>query len=141
MKSRGKIFAPILLLLLIVSGCSRIHTPDATDSGVRMAVRVDVSCVQDGVPFERSYTQPEKLEAMLLYLNLLKPRGRAEVNPEEFSGTASQITVHLSGGGKRVYRIRCDSFLSENAQPWQNVDPEHAADLYPLLLIMDSDAE
>ena len=124
------------LLLLIFSGCSRIHMPENIDPGVRMALRVDVRCTQGGEAFYRSYTQPEKLEAMLLYLNLLNPKGRAEVDPEEFSGTANEITVYLSGGGKRVYRMRCDSFLSIDARPWQNVDPEHAADLYPLLLIM-----
>lgn len=139
MKQYEKFIVCILLVLVIVSGCSQIHTPNDTAPGTRMAVRVDVYCVQDDASFERSYTQPEKLEAMLLYLRLLKPQGRAEVNPEELLGTVSQITVHLSGGEKRVYRIRCNSFLSVDAKPWQNIDPGHAADLYPLLLIMDGD--
>ena len=141
MKRHEKLIICILLLLVIVSGCSQIHTPENDAPGIQMAVRVDVRCQRDGTSFERSYTQPEKLEAMLLYLRLLKPEGRVEVNPEVFSGPHSEITVHLSGGEKRVYRMRCDSFLSVDAKPWQHVDPEHAADLYPLLLIMESDAE
>lgn len=141
MKRVEKLIIAILLPMLIVSGCSQIHTADENTADIHMAVRVDAYCVQDGIPFERSYTQPEKLEAMLLYLRLLNPKGRAEVNPEEYSGTVSRITVHLSNGKTRIYRMRSDRYLSVDANPWQTIDPERAMDLYPLLLIMDSDEE
>lgn len=139
MKKSGKVYILALLMLFIFSGCSRVHTPEATNPSTQMAVRVDVFCTRDGDSLERSYTAPEKLEAMLLYLRLLKPHGRAEVDPEELTGTAIRITVHLSSGQKRVYRLRADRFLSKDAAPWQTVDESHAQDLYPLLLLMESD--
>lgn len=139
MNKRGKLFPLLILVLFIFSGCSRIHTPDETSPDLRMVTRVDVACTRDGETIRRSYTAPEKLEAMLLYLRLLDPQGRADTNPEELVGTASEITLHFSNGQNRVYRQRGDRFLSKDAEPWQNIDREHAEKLYPLLLLMDSD--
>lgn len=138
-KKCRNLFALLALMLFIFCGCSRIHTPEETSPATRMVVQVDVTCTRDGESFDRSYTAPEKLEAMLLYLRLLKPQGRANTDPEELSGTASKITVHLFNGQQRIYRLRADRFLSKDAQPWQTVDETHAQDLYPLILLMDSD--
>lgn len=124
------------LTTILLSGCSQLHT---TEEAARVAVQIDVTCTRDGESVTRQYTTPEKLEAMLLYLRLLKPKERAQIDPEDYLGTVSKISVLLSSGEKRIYRIRADKFLSKDAAPWQVIDPAHAQQLYPLLLLMPSD--
>ena len=132
-----KIFL-LLLSLFLLSGCSRVNI-DHQDSGLRMVVQIDVSCSQDGESIHRSYTSENKMEAMLLYLRLLKSQGPAHTNPEELLGPACKIVVQFSNGQKRIYRLRADRFLSTDSQPWQSVDQAHAQELYKLVMLMSSD--
>ena len=128
-----------LIALFLFSGCSRVHIPDEQEPALRMVVQIDVSCSQDGESIHRSYTSENKMEAMLLYLRLLKPQGPTETNPEELLGPACKIVVRFSNGQERIYRLRADRFLSTDSHPWQSVDQAHAQELYKLVMLMSSD--
>ena len=129
----------LLIFLSLLSGCSRVHTPEEQETGLRMVVQIDVSCSQDGESIHRSYTSEDKMEAMLLYLRLLKPLGPAQTDPEELLGPANEIVVRFSNGQQRIYRLRADRFLSTDSHPWQSVDQVHAQELYKLVILMSSD--
>lgn len=133
----------ILLLILcplcFLSGCTRRHTLNDADSYLRLVVRVDVVGNTGSSILEKTYTHQEKMEAILNYLRLIKQRGPADSDPEQFAGESYTITLHLSDGSKQIYRQHANRFLSKDAQPWRNIDPEHAGFLYPLLQAMPSD--
>lgn len=134
-----KFIVLLLICSFLSSGCSRIHTPGEQEPAQRMVVQIDVSCSQDGESIHRSYTSENKMEAMLLYLRLLKSQGPAQVNPEELLGPVSKIVVQFSNGQQRIYRLRADRFLSTDSRPWQSVDQTHAQELYKLVMLMPSD--
>ena len=127
----------LLLIFLLFSGCSRVV--DDRESALRMVVQIDVSCSQDGESIHRSYTSENKMEAMLLYLRLLKSQGPAKTDPEQLIGPACEIVVRFSNGQRRIYRLRADRFLSTDSHPWQSVDQTHAQKLYKLVMLMNSD--
>ena len=133
----------ILLLILcplcFLSGCTRRHTLNDADSYLRLVVRVDVVGNTGSNILEKTYTHQEKIEAILNYLRLIKQRGPADSDPEQFLGESYTITLHLSDGSKQVYRQHANRFLSKDSRPWRNIDPEHAGFLYPLLQAMPSD--
>lgn len=129
----------ILILLFSLCGCSRVHDPNNPETGLKMVVRIDVFCSQDGEAIHRNYTSEDKMEAMLLYLRLLKSKGPANTDPEELIGPACKIVVTFSNGQSRIYRLRADRFLSTDSGPWQSVDQTHAQELYKLVMLMSSD--
>ena len=135
-----RIILPLVLCaLFFLPGCTRRHTLNDADSYLRIVVRVDVVDNTGNNMPQKTYTHQEKMEAILNYLRLIKQRGPADSDPEQFVGESYTITLHLSDGSKQVYRQHANRFLSKDSQPWRNIDPEHAGYLYPLLLAMPSD--
>lgn len=128
-----------LCALCFLPGCTRRHTLKDTDAYLRLVVRVDVTGQREGEVLEKTYIHQEKTEAILNYLRLIKQRGPASVDPEQFSGDSYTITLHFSDGHKQVYRQHANRFLSTDSQPWRNIESEHAEYLYPLLQAMPSD--
>ena len=87
----------------------------------------------------RHYNSPEKMEMVLLYIRLLQPLYKPEVDPETVPGDVYEITLHYSDGNSRTYRQKAHRFISSDRHPWQTVDPEHAAGLYKLMQHYSSD--
>lgn len=128
-----------LVIALSLSGCVRKHTLKDPESYLKLVVRVDVVGRLKNEHIYKTYVHQQKMEAILNYLRLLKPRGPADVDPELYVGDSYTITVHYSDGHKQIYRQHADRFLSTDANPWRNIDPEFALYLYPLLNAMPND--
>lgn len=133
------VFALFLCAAVFLTGCVRRHTLKDTDSYLRLVVRVDVAGQKEDERLDLTYTHQEKMEAILNYLRLIRQQGPASGDPEQFSGEFYTITLHFSDGHKQIYRQHANRFLSTDAKPWRNIDPEHAEFLYPLLKAMPSD--
>ncbi len=136
MKKFFKITSAFFLIVFMIPGC---RGSDASNTVFRTVTQIDVVCTRENETLYRTYHTPKKLEAILLYLRLLSPYGRAEVDPEALEGDIFDITVHFSDGRQRIYRQRSDRFVSKDFAPWQNIDTDHAQKLYPLLLLMPGD--
>ena len=123
---------------VIISASLRSDTPQAL---VRVVTHVDVYSQLDAVKVQRHYNTPEKVESVLLYLRLLKPRYDPELNPDRYTGNLFRITLHFSDGSTRVYQQRAHRLLSRDGRPWLAIDPAKAAGLYALLAHYPSDPE
>ena len=86
-----------------------------------------------------NYTDPDKIESILLYLRHLKRKGTAQVDPERVEGDHYEILLHYSNGERRVYYQHADQYLSQDYKPWERINPEQAKNLLPLLKSMPSD--
>lgn len=128
-----KIFA-LLFLCFPIAGCGA--NPNRAP---RLVTRIQISGVHEDAPVEVVYTQPQKMETILYYLRSLKSLGRARTDPERIMGDHFKITVTRSDGTSGVYFQQANRFLSRNYLPWQSVDPQRAALLYPLLMSMPPD--
>ena len=132
-------FILLLCAAVLMTGCVRRHTLKDPHSYLRLVVRVDVTGQKEDERLDLTYTHQEKMEAILNYLRLIRQKGPAAGDPEQYSGESYTITLHFSDGHKQIYRQHANRFLSTDARPWRNIDPEHAEFLYPLLKAMPSD--
>lgn len=138
MKKAVKRFVLFCFSVLIMSGCGK---NDAQTSPLcRVVTQVDIACRREDLLIQRFYTDPEKMESVLLYLRLLKPLGKPETDPEPLYKDVYKITVHLSDGKKRIYRQKAHRYFSKDSRTWEKIDPEYASGLYSLMRRFPSDA-
>lgn len=122
---------------IMMSACRRNDTPAEPLS--RVVTRVDISCYKEHMLIQRHYTDTQKMEYVLLYLRLLKSKGKPDVDPDEVQKDVYEITVHLSDGNQKIYRQKAHKYFSRESRPWELIDPEQAAGLYAIMEHLPSD--
>ena len=133
-----RFFIIFILIAALFCGCNKKETA-AQRPGGRVVTRVDVTGKKGPSAFRWQYTDESKMEAILLYLRLLRRGGDAQVDPQRVEGDYYEILLHYSDGGSRVYYQHAEKYLSDNYKPWQTIDPNQAKNLFPLLESMPSD--
>lgn len=137
MKKNIKIFILLCFSAVIMCGC---NTNDSQPKPLtRVVTRVDISCQQENMLIQRHYTDPQKMEYVLLYLRLLKFKGKPDRDPEPLDKDVYEITVHLSDGDKRLYKQKAHRYFSRDSRPWELIDPAQASGLYLLMQKLPSD--
>lgn len=139
MKKAVKMFLICCLSAIIMCGCGVNHAPPAPLC--RVVTQVDISCRTKHMLIQRHYTNPDKMEYVLLYLRLLNPRGKPDTDPDQINKDVYEITVHLSDGSKKLYRQKAHRYFSRDSRPWETIDPAQAAGLYLLMQKLPSDPE
>jgi len=124
----------LLLLVFMLTGCARAEKLPAC----RVVTGVQVEFQHNGRLLRRHYTKTENVQAMLNYLRILKPYG--PVIPKAGSGDGCRITLHFSHGPDTVYLQQDTSYLCCDGGQWKTIDGNRATLLYPMLLLMPSDA-
>ena len=124
----------LLILCFMLTGCAKKEPPPAH----RVVVGVQVEYRHSSQLLHRTYTRPENIEAILNYLRILKPFG--PVVPEESNGNGCRITLRYSHGPDTVYLQQGNAYLSRDNGDWATIDSTRASLLYPLLLLLPSDA-
>lgn len=131
-----KIFCMILCVCIMVSGCGQKHTQN--DIGSNIATRVEIYCISTTGTLFRIYTQPAKIEAVLIYLRLLHPRGPVQL-PQEEIRQYYEIVVRLSDGSRRVHRQCADCYATTAQGWWGIIDSRHGEQLARLIQYIPSD--
>lgn len=127
----------MLFSLFMITGCGSRNTANKTSS--KLVTQIDIVYTKQDTTVSRSYTNPEKMEVILLYLRLLRPTGKPEADPELFYDDVYKITLRFLDGHERIYRQRANRFLSAGEKPWYTVNPEHAQVLYSIMQDMPGD--
>ena len=129
----------IIFLLLCIAAVSLWGCRSQQRVLCRFVTRVDISCDYKGVPVRRHYTDTKKMEAVLLYLRLLRPSGPPVVDPNTVDGDIFQITVTLSDGQQNIYSQKAHRYFCKGSASWMNISPEQAAGLYEVMRHYESD--
>ncbi len=129
-----KILARMLLCVFLFSGCGKQQ-----ERALPLVTGVEVTCSHRGQTLQRQYSNPDKIHRMLYYLRKGQTVGYARANPERILGDSSCVSLTLSTGERRVYRLRADRYLSVDCRRWKNVDPAWGRRLYYMLLLIPSD--
>lgn len=138
MKRRQKIFCFAAVLCIMVSGCGRNHTQNT--AGSRVATKVEIRSIAPAETVSRFYTQPAKIEAVLIYLRLLRPRGPVRL-PEKGIDNYYEITVHLSDGSSHMHLQCADQYATSLQGWWGMIDPHYGQQLSRLIQYIPSDTE
>lgn len=105
----------------------------------RFVTRVDITCDHDGTPIIRSYTDEDKMEAVLLYLRLLRTGKPPAADPDLIPADIYEITVTLSDGQQRLYAQKDHRYFRKGNDAWMSIPPEQASGLYALMRHYESD--
>lgn len=130
-------FAKLLLICLpltLFSGCKK-QTPDLPN----IASRIEISCQHKDVLVQRNYTDQDKMQAVLIYLRLLKPQGIAQADPLSLQKDVFEINIHLFDGQIHNYKQTGHRFFKKGHQVWKNISQDEAVRLYQILLKYESD--
>lgn len=122
-----------ILLAVLLTGCSKKEAPVT-----RVVTGVQVEYDGHGETISRSYSKPSSVQSMLTYLRILRPFGPT-IPEGEFDSTC-QITLHYSHGPDSVYLQQGNQYICRDGGDWQNIDNARANLIYPLLLLLPSDA-
>ena len=129
----------ISIFLLMSTGCT-FYSDDQTKP-YRVVTQIDVMYQKKSIVSEGSFTDPEKMQAILYYLRKISPYGTPMDDPEQVQGSDFYITLHYSDNTRKVYQQRDDRFMRIDNGPWKRIDPQRALMLSRILGTMDSDDE
>ena len=130
-----KLFVFLALFAVILCGCKQKNAA----AQPRVVTAVDIYCRHKDKEFSRHYRENEKLEAVLLYLRLLKPERAFVAQAQPSSDDLYEIHVHLSDGQTRLYKQRDHRYFWRSNTGWQTIPAQQAAGLYALLRHYQSD--
>lgn len=134
---KKSIFIFSCLVCVLLTGCGRSNTAPSAPLAVVTSVDIDYAYRQ--VHLQRTYTQAEKIDVFLHFLNRLSPLGRTSEDPEQLLGDVCKITVRLTDGTQRIYRMRGSQYLSVDSRPWQLISKERGSVLFHLVNHIPSD--
>ena len=134
MKRLLRSFFLVLIAAALLAGCQK-----DTEPLCRYVTQIDITCSYDGTVLQRRYTSNDKMQAVLLYLRLLRTDIPYFDLPDNKPDAEFQIIVSLSDGVQKIYSQK-DYRLFKNGQDgWMGIAPEQAADLYRLVYFFESD--
>lgn len=124
----------ILIVAVLLTGCQSRSKPLC-----RFVTQIDITCTQDGTVLQRRYTDNDKMQAVLLYLRLLRTDIPYFDLPDTTPPTEFQIIVSLSDGAQRVYSQKDYRLFKNDQSGWMGILPEQAMELYRLVYFFESD--
>ena len=129
-----KKLAILFLSAALLAGCGKKEEAAV----YRVVTGVEVEFYRQGEILQRTYSQTASVESVLTYLRILRPFG--PTIPQGDFDSGCRITLHYSDGGDSVYEQMGNKYLCRDGGDWQNIESASANLLYPLLLLLPSDA-
>ena len=123
----------LLLVAVLFTGCAKEKAPIT-----RVVTGIQVEYARNGEVISRNYSKPTSVQSVLTYLRILRPFGPT-VPAGEFDSTCKFI-LHYNQGPDSVYLQQGNRYLRKDEGDWQTIDNGKANLLYPLLLLLPSDA-
>ena len=129
----GVLVAAMCVLLL----ACKTKQNDTVQSSV--VTRIDITCESAGEIIQRSYTSPDKMRLVLLYIRSVRSPFASLPEPEGQSLRKISITTISANNTTKCYRQHGDRYFQENAGGWQAIDPEKGGILWELIQSIPSD--
>ena len=123
-----------ILFVVLLTGCGRKEAATVH----RVVTGVQVEFDREGETITRNYTKNSSVQSVLTYLRILQPFG--PTIPQGEFDTTCRITLHYSQGPDSVYVQQGNKYICRDGGDWQNIDNARGSLLYPMLLLLPSDA-
>ena len=124
----------LILLAAAISGCGKQQAPVVH----RVVTGVQVEYERNGETIFRTYSKPSSVESVLTYLRILRPFG--PTIPQGEFDSSCKFTLHYNQGPDSVYVQQGNQYLQRDGGDWQNIDDSKGGLIYPMLLLLPSDA-
>ncbi len=137
---RMKRVAAVLLLCSLLQGCGLVASfADPERSAGKIVLQVSVEAVPTDHTWDRVYTEPVKIEAVLDYIQALHtvPQDTSEQGADEEA--TCKITLHYFAGADKVYYMAGESYLREGEDDWMPLEAHPELSLREILRRNPSD--
>lgn len=124
-----------LVMLLALAGCTTRIAQIETDD----VEKVEITFLPESYEYARTYTDREKIECVVSYLNGLTLRERFPENPNECDGGAYTLILTMTDGTQREFIHFGNMFLRENGGDWLRMTYEEASALDDIIYRIPSD--
>ena len=128
---------PVILCFLL-SGC---HRGKSTTVQSSVVTRIDITCENGSEVFRRSYTSPDKMRLVLLYIRSVSSPFASLPEPEDEGQRKIRITTTSANNITKVYRQHGEQFFQEGSGGWQRIDPEKGSILWELIQSLPGDLQ
>lgn len=119
--------------LFLATGCRKTQPAQSVSHG--LVASVQVRCQFGRHTVTRHYNQPQKVDAFLAYLRLLRPMGPVTPPTESLEKASYEIVVILENGQRRLHRQCTEQYAAKDRAAWGLIDPEIGRQL-PLLIFL-----
>ena len=123
MRKKLSVVSGVLALCLLIQGCGILPAP--VEEGRRfgrVVTRVSVESLPADESQARVYTTPDKISAILKYVQALSLVKDVSGEPEANGGPTRKITVQYSGGGSKIYYMAGEDYLREGSEDWMRLE-------------------
>ncbi len=134
----GKWKIIFLSFVFLFAGCGRQENVQQSPAP-RIVTRVEISRKAADGESLHNYTDSEKIRAILLYLRLLTPQGKPDIDPDRAQGPYYEITLYYGRDASKIYRQKGNKYLSVDAKPWALVEPDQGKHIESILKNIPSD--
>lgn len=107
-------------------------------SSCRIVTEISVQWIREEHTFQKTYTDPEKTDTLLLCLRALES-GVGSTNPDQPTDTECTLRLLLSDGTTKIYQLSGIQHFRENGGVWRSIKPEAALHLYLVLAATPDD--
>ena len=126
-------------MVLLGAGCQRMENGGAAGNSVRVVDRIEVRWEGEEKPFNRIYTNPEKMQAILNGIRRIGQKSSAKTDPETLKNEQYTITLIYSDESTYCYQTKSDRYICCGQEPWQQTNPDRIAELHQLLRALPAD--
>lgn len=127
-----------ILVCTILVGCHRKQDTSVQSSVV---TRIDITCQQGDEVTQRSYTSPEKMRLVLLYIRSVSSPFASLPEPEDPNVKKIKITTTSVNNITKVYHQHGEQYFQEGNGGWQKINPEKGGILWELIMAIPGDGE
>ena len=125
-------------MCVLLTGCHREKESTVQSSVV---TRIDITCENGEERILRSYTSPDKMRLVLLYIRSVRSPFASLPEPEEPGLRKIHITTISANNTVKIYRQHGDRYFQEGNGGWQKIDPEKGGILWELIQSLPNDPQ
>ena len=107
-------------------------------SPCKTVTEISVQWVQDGQTSRKTYTSPEKIDSLLLYLRAIES-STGSITPEAMDHADCTLQILLSDEAVKTCQLHGLQCFREDGGRWHNMKPESALRFYLFLAATPGD--
>lgn len=139
MRKRYRFLSLGFAACLLLQGCTALRAvPQGKQQAARIVTEITIACAEKEKS-ARTYTRPEKIKAVLDYLQALTLTETPAEPPDAERDAVVTICLRYSNGESKNYYLAGDQYLREEDQDWRRLEAPPEKGLESILQSNPSD--
>ena len=104
-----------------------------------IVVKIETAGTYQGSTWRKTFTEPEKMEAVLHCLRRLQPSEAVDIDPESFRTDSCQVTLWYADGSNTVYRQLHNLYQQVDDGTFRQIREGAGTQLIQILYMLEED--